>query len=187
MPEPRPNSAQRATGDTRKALKRTLGLLGAVWWMSAVSAAHAQATDRPQSPACQQALAALQAREAQLAEDAKDAQARPPKPDAAWQNLRRRAAKVCLGGSGDMPASTRTLQAPITITPAGRTSSPAAAAPAGTTAGSALPAVKAPLSVTGCDALGCWTNDGRRLNRVGSQLQGPNGLCTVQGTSLHCP
>ena len=110
------------------------------------------------------------------------------KPDAAWQNLRRRAAQTCLGGSGDMPPSTRTLQAPIVI-PSMGSAAPYAPAPLrrGATGGPS-PTPKPPSVVTNCDALGCWANDGTRLNRVGpQQLQGPRGLCTLQGTSLQCP
>ena len=112
------------------------------------------------------------------------------KPDAAWQNLRRRAAQTCLGGSGEMPPSTRTMQAPIVIPSIGR-SAPYSTAPlrsGATGSPSPTPAPKPPSVVTSCDALGCWANDGTRLNRVGpQQLQGPRGLCTLQGTSLQCP
>jgi hypothetical protein len=44
-----------------------------------------------------------------------------------------------------------------------------------------------PYAITSCDAGGCWANDGSRLNRVGPNLWGPRGVCTVQGTLLQCP
>ena len=147
----------------------------------AAAACPAQPADKPQSAACQQALEALQAREATMRAPADGA----AQPDAAWQTLRRRAAQACLGGTGDMPPPTRTLQAPISIAPL---RSPAPYAPPAARGSNPSPATKPPSVVTGCDALGCWANDGTRLNRVGpTQLQGPRGLCTVQGTSLQCP
>ena len=44
-----------------------------------------------------------------------------------------------------------------------------------------------PYAITSCDAGGCWANDGSRLNRLGPNLWGPRGICTVQGSLLQCP
>lgn len=162
-------------------MKRCLCILGALLLMAAC---HAQPANQAQSAACIQALDALQTREATM-------RAEVIKPDAAWQTLRRRAAQACLGGTGDAPPPTRTLQAPIAIAPIG---SPAPyppypqSTPRSGATGSPSPTPKPPSVVTSCDALGCWANDGTRLNRVGpAQLQGPRGLCTLQGTALQCP
>ena len=79
------------------------------------------------------------------------------------------------------------MQAPISVLP------PPAPGPA-----PALPALREPPPavarppdrprfITTCDAIGCWADDGSRLDRVGPDLRGPRGLCTVQGTLLTCP
>jgi hypothetical protein len=51
----------------------------------------------------------------------------------------------------------------------------------------APPALERPYAVTSCDPGGCWANDGSRLNRVGTNLWGKRGVCTLQGTLLQCP
>lgn len=50
-----------------------------------------------------------------------------------------------------------------------------------------LPAPAAPAAVTTCDPGGCWTSDGTRVNRIGSQLIGPRGACTLQAGQVQCP
>jgi hypothetical protein len=50
-----------------------------------------------------------------------------------------------------------------------------------------LQQVQPPPVVTSCDAGGCWSSDGTRLNRVGPNLMGPGGVCTVTGKMVHCP
>ena len=47
--------------------------------------------------------------------------------------------------------------------------------------------IEPPLTVTGCDASGCWASDGTRLQQAGPQLLGPRGFCSVQGALLQCP
>ena len=51
------------------------------------------------------------------------------------------------------------------------------------------PAVDAakPAAVTACDPGGCWDSQGRRLERIGPQLTGPRGACTVQAGVVQCP
>jgi len=77
-----------------------------------------------------------------------------------------------------------------------RAPQPAVVVPPTTTVARPAPAVVAPpppvtverLSViTSCDPGGCWSSDGIRLHRAGPNLQGPRGLCTVQGNVLICP
>jgi hypothetical protein len=48
-------------------------------------------------------------------------------------------------------------------------------------------AIDRPSTVTTCDPGGCWTNDGNRLQRLGPNLVGPKGVCTVQGAIVSCP
>lgn len=47
--------------------------------------------------------------------------------------------------------------------------------------------VRPPAGIAACDATGCWTSDGRRLQRTGPVLLGPRGFCTLNGTLLACP
>lgn len=44
-----------------------------------------------------------------------------------------------------------------------------------------------PTAVTTCDTGGCWDSAGRHLDRVGPQLVGPHGACTVQAGAAQCP
>ena len=167
-----------------------LGILLASPALLAGLACHAQPADTTQSTACQQALQALQTREAAM-QAAASAFASPAttQADAGWKNLRRHAAQACLGGTGYMPPPARNSQAPIAIAlpPIGSTA-PYASPSRSSATGSTIPVARPPSAVTSCDALGCWANDGTRLNRVGpQQLQGPRGLCTLLGSSLQCP
>lgn len=59
--------------------------------------------------------------------------------------------------------------------------SPALSAPAPT-----VPAPPALVTVTSCDATGCWTSNGTYLNRVGGALAGPSGVCTATASVLSC-
>ena len=141
------------------------------------SVCRAQPQHTPQSAACGQALEALQAHES--------TRHGASAPDAQWQTLRRNAARTCLGGTGDaQPTGQRQLQAPISIT----TPPTAGGRPAAMGGQPALsrPATRPLLSVTSCDALGCWASDGSRLTRLGADLVGPQGICTLQGTVLNC-
>jgi hypothetical protein len=44
-----------------------------------------------------------------------------------------------------------------------------------------------PTPVTTCDAGGCWDSGGRHLERIGPQLVGPRGACSVQADAAQCP
>jgi len=54
-------------------------------------------------------------------------------------------------------------------------------------AGAALHAAAVGAVVTACDAGGCWDSEGRRLERAGPLLLGPQGACTLQGALLNRP
>jgi len=161
----------------------------------ASAAAQAQAArgegDPLQAPECRQALAALQEQEAAAA-SAPGANVRPqrgevraidPRLDAA----RRRAARSCLASRADPPVAGRLAQPPIPVPPIAAVRPPLPS----TAPGVALPARPpgpAPLvSITSCDAAGCWASDGSRLNRVGPTLWGSHGACSVQGSVVQCP
>jgi hypothetical protein len=146
-------------------------------------AAEGQAVEPLGSVECRQALASLQAREAVIVA-ARQAGA-PFAPDASLQSLRRQAARACLGSRADSPPSPqRVVRPPVVVPPI------VVARPAPPPQMPVLPSLKPiepNLVVTTCDAVGCWASDGSRLQRVGPNLLGPRGLCSVQGTLLHCP
>jgi hypothetical protein len=156
------------------------------------SAAVAQVVDTLKSADCHHALESLQAREAAVVaarqpdwqSDGRHQRA----PDAQLETLRRDAARACLGGSGDAPPpSHRFAQPPIVVPPiAGARLAPPPPLPIGPV-GPSPKQVEPPTVVMACDPGGCWASDGSRLNRVGPYLLGPRGLCSVQGTLLHCP
>lgn len=157
----------------------------------ALTAVVAEDADPLQSTACIQALEALQAQEAvaspAAARKGAGKQSGPPML-ATLETLRRQAARACLGSRLDAPPPVqRFAQPPVAVAPA--TPAPAAWAvipplPAAFPPPMRMPPLK---TVTACDPMGCWANDGTRLQRMGSTLFGPLGLCTLQGLVLSCP
>jgi len=151
------------------------------------TAASREPDDPLQVPECREAIAALGTEEAAAASApaaATSTHAADPKLIAA----RKRAAQVCLATRADPPpAEGRFAQPPLAVPPVieGRLPSappaPAAALPA------RAPTQPPLVSITSCDAAGCWTSDGKRLNRVGPTFWGSHGACTVQGTVVRCP
>jgi len=140
-------------------------------------------TGSPRSAACARALDTLREREDRVLAAARE------KIDAARQSMlqaRRTAALACLRETGDdsvVPPSTR-IEVPPTAPP--RTASPLTPPrPAATP--KAVPAPPVARTLGACDANGCWTSDGVRLQRVGPQLLGPNGFCSTTGASVQCP
>ena len=148
-------------------------------------AADAAATDPLQSAECRDALAALARREAASAAAPSPSGARSP--DAALQASRSRAAHACLASRADPPVPQRFAQPPLAV-PSVTIARPVlpAAVPAAPSMIAPRPAEPPRFTLT-CDALGCWANDGTRLNRVGPDLWGSRGACSVQGTLLQCP
>lgn len=168
----------------RRPMRRIPGILAALAALAATSAW----ADPLRSPACVAALAALT-----LAEDAVSARPssppggtpKPPAP-ASLHTARRAAAEACLGGAEDMPLPAPRLRAPRAVDqPALPAPQPALEQPPARTA---APAPRqAPHMITVCDAHGCWTNEGLRLQRQGTLLQGPRGPCLQIGAVLNCP
>ncbi len=166
----------------------------------------AHAADAAMGSACHQALQALQAGEERLRRaraalpSAPGSAALSPEQRNALARLQRAAARDCLGsdagpgaaassppaGAGSAPPQ-RNGAAPVQ--PRTRpSSSPGMVAPAGPPAPPRAAVPQPPLNtITACDAAGCWASDGTRLNRMGSGLLGPRGLCTQQGAVLSCP
>ena len=139
--------------------------------------ALAQERTLAEAPACRAALAALDAKTTERA------------PRDQIEPLRRRAAAACLRvpeAAASQPPRTR-AQAPIAVPPVQRDPPrPAALTPAPTS----VPAPPPLVTVTGCDATGCWASNGTRLQRIGESntLLGPNGVtCTQSGALLSCP
>jgi hypothetical protein len=151
--------------------------LCATWGYAAFSAA--QPGDPLRAPAC---LAAQQQLKVQEELTARERSHRP-----ALDAARRQVGVICLRAPDAPPRVVRApapapavdagTSVPITIR---RSTGPTAVAPA-------TPRTQPPLSVTSCDALGCWANDGTRLQRVGPSLLGPRGYCSTAGTALSCP
>lgn len=148
----------------------------------ALAAVHSAAA--PGSPACSKALDALRELEDRVLSAPRE------RADALRRQLlqvRRHAALACLGESGDeatprpprieAPSPSRSpAQAAIPLPRLQNPSPPAR-----------IPSPNTPRTLSACDANGCWTNDGVRLQRVGPQLLGPSGFCTTAGHSVQCP
>jgi hypothetical protein len=158
----------------------------------AASAVVAQEGDRLQSADCRKALDALQTQEAAAAASPRSSSQVEGREGgsvhAGLKAARHRAAIACLGGRADSPApSGRLAQPPMSVAPIKYAPAPSPPeSPSGPAL--ALPKKVEPLTVvTACDSAGCWASDGSRLQRVGPNLLGPRGLCSVQGMLLHCP
>lgn len=148
-----------------------------------------RADERLESGDCRRALDALQVQEAAMAA------LQPPEGPAhgaaraRLESLRQDAAHACLGGNAAALVPQRLAQPPVTV-PRVRVDPPRMppVPPAMTPPPALAPRVVAPpVRVIACDATGCWASDGSRLLRAGPSLLGPRGLCSVQGTALHCP
>jgi hypothetical protein len=165
---------------------------------SSVGAAEpAPATgDLLHSAECQSALQALQ-----TAESAAESAPPTPRPNEARSSrtptpnllaARRQAATACLAGRADSaPLPQRFAQPPFVVAPVAGAAPPRMNPAVPLSSPSPAPmqpnAPAAPTSILSCDIFGCWANDGSRLYRVGPNLWGSRGACTVQGTLLHCP
>jgi len=156
----------------------TRHLFAAITLLGTAAAAWAQGGDPLDSLECRRALSALQA-----AED----QALAKAPGASLAERRRDAARACLRTpDGAAPARAPQMSNPPTA-PSARIEVPAAPASPPAAPPAARPvAPPPPQTITSCDAAGCWTNDGTRLQRFGTGFIGPRGVCTMQGVVLDC-
>lgn len=150
--------------------------------------AAADAGDPLATPSCRQALQQLERHEA-AASAARRGNDQPIEPTAraAIAAAQRDASTACLRGAPD-PITPHSLPAPISVTPI---EAPRRVEPL---RGPAVPAPAVqpvrpvqPTTITTCDALGCWTHDGTRLQRAGPNLLGPRGLCSGTGPVVACP
>lgn len=171
----------------------------------ALEAAPALGEELPQTASCRQALKALGDAEdgfaARWAAEAASCASCPRPSDVQRQRqmglqllpLRQRVADACLGGVTTSPSPSRSTwpalapSRPSTVAPM----TPAVPrAPLPTPApGTVIPPVRVqgPLSIGHCNSATCVTSDGSTMTRVGPNLVGPRGLCTVQGAFVHCP
>ncbi|HEX6705564.1 MAG TPA: hypothetical protein VF169_12450 [Albitalea sp.] len=153
-------------------------------------ACRAQEPRSLQTDECRQALDALQARQAEVAAAAErqDPAARREEIRKQSESARRQAARVCLGGRGDALPATNRLTEPYIAVPPGTAARPVPApAPPAVPRVSMPQRVDPPPMVTACDAAGCWTSDGSRVQRAGPNLVEPRGICVREGLSLRCP
>jgi len=181
------------------ARERVVAVLATFVASIASTTTAATATSDPlQSDECQHALAELSAQEAAVAETSRANGGVTANDrrliDATLAPARRRVAQACLARAPD-PAA---LAAPSLVRPPPIATAPLVVAPASSPAPNSPTAHAAPIppasaraekpyAITSCDAGGCWANDGSRLNRVGPNLWGPRGICTVQGSLVQCP
>lgn len=165
----------------------------AVAWALAGVCGAGLADDPLESADCRRALDAMQAQETTVAGLAPTQQpAQQPARGAALarlESLRQDAARSCLGGSAAARVPQRLAQPPVTVPRVTVNPPRLPPAPASVAPWPALPpgVVGPPVRVIACDATGCWASDGSHLLRAGPSLLGPRGLCSVQGTALHCP
>ena len=170
-----------------------------------MAAEPAPAEELPQTAACRQALKALGDAEdgfaAHWAAESASCASCPRPTDAQRQRqmgvrllpLRQQVADACLGGVTTSPSPSRSTWpalAPTRPSNAGPMAPGVPRAPLTTAApGTVIPPVRVegPLSIGHCNAATCVTSDGSTLTRVGPNLVGPRGLCTVQGAFVHCP
>lgn len=158
----------------------------------AASAIAAPPTDPLHSDGCVNAMSALHDVEDALAASAKSNKSANPADSRVLSKLaelKRIAARTCLGSDGASARAPQHLgQQPITVAPTAVSPKPSGPRPPAPPPSSLPPVSAAPLkSITSCDAVGCWVNDGTRLQRVGPGLLGPKGFCTVQGSVVNCP
>lgn len=152
----------------------------------------APAEELPRTPACRTALQALDQAEEALAASAAAASAAVPDHDrqravaARLQPLRLRVANACLGGlTTSPPPSQHSWVVPAPARPTVAVPRPV---PPGTPPVTVpLPRFEPPVTVSNCNAATCLASDGSMLTRVGPNLVGPRGTCTMQGMFLRCP
>lgn len=159
---------------------RWLGLLLLAW------TAAAAAEDLPRSPACRTALEALERAEDAIADAASAPESADRRRSVAERllPLRQRVADACLGGlTTSPPPSQRTwiAPAPLRTMPLPPRPQPRPLEPL------VLPRPEAPVTINHCYAATCLASDGSTLTRVGPNLVGPRGTCTMQGVFLRCP
>lgn len=156
----------------------------------AAAAGAVRGQDALQSATCRQALNALRVQEQASVAEAERGLG-PAARQASLLRLaqaRQQAAQTCLQGRTEVspPAPQRFVTPPLSVPPVALPAPTVLPMPV-TPLPPAPPRVSPPVSITSCDALGCWASDGTRLQRAGPNLLGPRGFCSAPGGLLHCP
>jgi hypothetical protein len=172
-------------------MPRTLGAIAA----ALVFAPAFGLADALQSPACLSALEALTQAEDEAhgtpgVPAAPEGGANAPRPAAALVAARRNVAQACLGTEDTTPPRER-YSPPVAVERL-QQPGPPSPPPGPVQRPPVQPVSPAPRPdplhmTTLCDATGCWTNDGIRLQRQGPVLMGPRGPCLQIGAVLNCP
>jgi hypothetical protein len=103
------------------------------------------------------------------------------------ETLRSAAAAACLGSGTTPSRPARVLRPPVGVPPP-QIEPPQRVAPLPAPALPPPPvAIERPPAPATCDAGGCWTQDGTHLRHIPPPVAGPPGLCSQQGTVIHCP
>jgi hypothetical protein len=102
------------------------------------------------------------------------------------QQARRAALQACLGSQPDARRRSGAPDPVQVVVPTLRATPPAPLPPPVATPPAAVAIPRAAM-ITTCDPGGCWDSQGRRLNRVGPVLSGPDGPCHAQGGLVTCP
>ena len=162
--------------------------------------AASAAGDPLHAPECERALAALQAVEqGASAPLGGGAQSVPhaaasgasgrsaPAVEPRLASARRDVARHCLAAREDPPRPGRLAEPPVAVPPVAGARVPSPPSTPSTAMPARIPPVQPPVAITSCDAGGCWTSDGARLQRLGPTLVGPRGACSVVGAVVQCP
>jgi len=151
----------------------------------------AASTDPLRSPSCTLALdrlARLESTALATRGGRPDADGRIRPSVQAVQAQQKRAAVACkLDTDPPSPQAQPRFREPVRLSPAARP--PAARPPLPATGATTSSPIEPshPVTLSACDEQGCWTSDGRRLQRAGSLLIGPAGFCIRHGAELRCP
>lgn len=154
------------------------------------------AQDLPASTACHTALKSLADAEDALAAAAGAASSAPAADDtrqravtAQLLPLRQRVADACLGGMTASPSpAQRTWVGPLPARPATPAQPPARPLQSGNPVVTVpMPRIDPPVILQHCTGLTCLASDGSTLTRVGPNVVGPRGVCTVVAGSVRCP
>ncbi|RYX89878.1 MAG: hypothetical protein EOO28_31335 [Comamonadaceae bacterium] len=114
---------------------------------------------------------------------------RRPPTSPELDEARKSAAVACFGkaAAAAAHAGTRSPQPAVVVPQAAAASTPLPRVPLPSPGRQAPVEIGRPNHITTCDPNGCWGTDGSRLNRLGPELAGPRGICSVQGGVVACP
>lgn len=152
----------------------------------ATSAMAAPSSDAVHSTGCVNALNALHDVEDAVAASTpsgKAGRAADPRVLTRLAELKRAAARTCIGGDGTpSPAPQHLGRQPVSVAPVTVSPNPSRPRLARHTDSPPPPVSVVPLrSITSCDAVGCWASDGSRLQKLGPKSVGSEGVLHRSG------